>query len=117
MKTDLPIRVYAGFECLNIPIQQNNISFKQVPIAVGYYIVTPWENKYYSYFGFDCVKWFVNEMLILEQIASNYFETDMPLLMTEEDEKHFNETNICWLCEQPINIIPKDEKDKKSSRP
>ena len=39
-------------------------------------------------------------MVKLNQLASNFFNsTDLPLNMSEEDEKHFNQTNICWLCD------------------
>ena len=42
-------------------------------------------------------------MVKVNQLASNFFDTiDLPLNMTEEDEKHFNETDICWLCEGEI---------------
>ena len=44
MKKPLTIRVYADFECTNQP--QNNpynpkILFRQIPIAVGYFIDSP----------------------------------------------------------------------------
>ena len=76
MKLPLPIRVYADFECINHP-QNNpkptalcvipNVPLKHIPIAVGYYVISPFGNKYYSYFGKGCVKWFVKEMLALEK--------------------------------------------------
>ena len=43
-------------------------------------------------------------MLILEKIASVYYETNIPLEMTPEEEESFREapqqSTICWLCEQ-----------------
>ena len=106
MKVPVPIRVYADFECINqptddreaavaiAPIDKSKILFKQIPIAVGFYLVSPFGNCYYSYFGEDCtaegteghqsaVTWFVNEMLTLEKIASEYFETNIPLEIEE----------------------------------
>ena len=77
MKVPVPIRVYADFECINQPQKDPKVLFKQIPIAVGYYIIAPFESKYYSYFGTDCTggqqsctKWFVNKMFTLEKIAS-----------------------------------------------
>ena len=77
MKVPVPIRVYADFECINQPQKDPKVLFKQIPIAVGYYILAPFESKYYSYFGTDCTggqqsctKWFVNKMFTLEKIAS-----------------------------------------------
>ena len=68
MKVPVPIRVYADFECINQP--QNDpkgdreavvaitpkILFKQIQIAVGFYLISPFGNEHYSYFGVDCTK-------------------------------------------------------------
>ena len=74
MKVPVPIRVQADFECINQPQEPQNtegaspkVLFKQIPIAVGYYLISPFGNTYYSYFGTDCTQWFVNEMLKLEK--------------------------------------------------
>ena len=45
MKLPLPIRVYAEFECINQPQKDLKVFFKQIPIAVGYYIISPFGNK------------------------------------------------------------------------
>ena len=75
MNVPIPIRVYADFECINQPTDDREaapkVLFKQIPIAVGFYIISPFGNNYSSYFGESCVTWFVNEMLTLENIASN----------------------------------------------
>ena len=95
MNVPVPIKVYADFECINqpqntndreaTPIYKSKVLFKQIPIAVGFYLKSPFGNQYYSYFGDDCVTWFVNEMLTLENIASNYFETNLELERTTEE--------------------------------
>ena len=122
MKVNVPIRVYADFECINQPQNDReaaseatptdksngdpNILFKQIPIAVGFYLISrsfaPFGNQYYSYFGVDCVTWFVNEMLTLENIASEYFETNIPLEINPEEEESFQFAEECWLCENPL---------------
>ena len=90
MKVPVPIRVYADFECINQPSDDPKgdpkVLFKQIPIAVGFYLISPFGIEYYSYFGVVCtegqqsvVAWFVNEMLTFEKIASEYFETNIPL--------------------------------------
>ena len=91
MKIPVPIRVYAGFECINQP--QNDPTddreaavaiapkelFKQFPIAVGFYLISPFGNEYYSYFGGctegqqSAVAWFVNEILTLEKNCIGIF--------------------------------------------
>ena len=44
MKVPVPIRVYADLECINQPQNTPNVLFKQIPIAVGYYVISPFGN-------------------------------------------------------------------------
>ena len=103
MKVPIPIRVYADFECINQPTDDPKVLFKQIPIAVGFYIISPFGNNYSSYFGESCVTWFVNELLTLENIASNYFETKLPLEITPEEHQSFQQSKVCWLCERKLD--------------
>ena len=112
MKAPIPIRVYADFECINQPIDKSKVLFKQIPIAVGFYIISPFGNNYSSYFGEPCVTWFVNEMLTLENIASNYFETNLPLEITPEEHQSFQQSKVCWLCENPLGDAEGASHDK-----
>ena len=116
MKVPVPIRVYADFECINlksdIPKGDPKVLYKQIPIAVGFYLISPFGNNYSSYFGESCVTWFVNEMLTLEKIANIYFETNIPLEIEEGEAAHaasqesFQQSaqlpKVCWLCENPL---------------
>ena len=107
MKVPVPIRVYADFECINqptdIPKGDPKVLYKQIPIAVGFYQITPFGNQYYSYFGVDCVTWFVNEMLTLEELALEYFKTDLELEITPQEEESFQQSKVCWLCERELH--------------
>ena len=99
-KIALRIRVYAVFECINHRTRKDRkVLFKQIPIAAGIYLVSPCGNCYYSYFGESCVTWFVNEILTLEIIASNYFKTNLELERTPQEEESFQQFKVCWLCE------------------
>ena len=62
--------------------------------------------EYCSYFGVYCVEWFVNKMLTLENIASNYFDTNLELEITPQEEESFQHSTICWLCEQALRENP-----------
>ena len=123
MKQDIHFRIYADIECINIPIsdevlaeiyanevnsqvptvdeyiEARGITSIQEPIAIGYYLIDDIAktNVYYSHFGLDCIDWFVDQMMNINYRASQL--KDLSLNMTQEDEKHFNETNFCWLCE------------------
>ena len=120
MKVPVPIRVYADLECNNQLTNDREaapkVLFKQIPISEGFHLISPFGNEYYSYFGVDCtegqqsaVTWFVNEMLTLEKIASEYFETNIPLEMTPEEEESFQQSKVCWLCEQALRENPLGE--------
>ena len=41
-------------------------------------------------------------MLTLENIASNYFETNLELEITPQEEESFQQSKVCWLCEQAL---------------
>ena len=103
MKVPVPKRVYADFECIDQPTDDREsvpkVLFKQIPIAVCFYLISSFGNEYYSYIGVDCVAWFVNEILTLEKLASEYFETNIPL---EIEEESFQQSTICWFCENPL---------------
>ena len=107
MKIPLPVRVYADFECINQPTNNPNVLYKQIPIAVGFYLIAPSGNNYYSYFDEgctggqqSCVEWFVDETLTLEKSANKYFKTNLELRITPQEEESFQQSTICWLCEQ-----------------
>ena len=106
MKIPLPIRVYADCECINHPTNLPKVLYKQIPIAVGLYLISPCGNCCYSYFGDSCVKWFLNEMLTLEKIAVNYFQTNLELEKSPPEEESFQQSKVCWLCE----ATPEDDK-------
>ena len=121
MKVPIPIRVYADFECINHAVSQPTndheaavaitpkVLYKQIPIAVGFYLISPFGNDYSSYFGESCVAWFVNEMLTLEELASEYFETNIPLEIEEGEaarvasQESFQQSKVCWLCERELH--------------
>ena len=54
LKIPLPFRVYADFECNNQPTHDPKVIFEQIPLAVGFYLISPFGSKYCSYFGEGC---------------------------------------------------------------
>ena len=123
MKVPIPIRVYAYFECINHatatavsqPTDDHEaavaispkVLYKQIPIAVGFFLNSPFGKNYSSYFGESCVAWFENEMLTLEELASECFETNSPLEITPEEgvasQESFQQSKVCWLCERELH--------------
>ena len=121
IKIDPPMWMAADFECMNIPLNDNDNNnvrdklFVNKPVAIGYNIV---RNPYYEnlnlekegyikYFGEDCVEWFINEMLEIEGYMKNYFENE-PEYIIDTIPENYDQTT-CWLCEKDFKL--RDVKD------
>ena len=115
-KGNVPIRVYAAFECINQPENSQNtefcnpnVLFKQIPFEVGFYLIRPSGNNFYSYVEEGCtggqqshVEWFIDEMVTLQREANTYFKTNKQLEMSPDEEEQLEQLIICWLCENPL---------------
>ncbi len=128
-KIDLPFRIYADIESMQVPIRnresealqipiedresENQESplekttniYKQIPINIGYYILSDipdvLESGYHSYFGEDCVNWFVEKIKKIEKKVGIFFNTtNKPLEMNDDNINDFENNNTCWLCEK-----------------
>ena len=127
MQIDPPMWLAADFECMNIPINDNNNNndhdnnsvtdklFINKPVAIGYNIVKNpnYDNLnlekdgYIKYFGEDCVEWFINEMLEIESHMKTYFKNELEINPDTIPENY--DQNTCWLCEKEFK--PKDLKE------
>ena len=121
MKIDPPMWIAADFECMNIPINDNdndNVTdklFVSKPVEIGYNIVKNPDcdnlnlekECYIKYFGEYCVEWFVNEMLEIESYMKNYFKIEIENNF-DTISKNYDQTT-CWLCEKEFR--PKDKKE------
>ena len=60
------------------------------------------KNGYYeSTLGYNNVDSYVYEVMKLENKKAFYFKnTNKDIIMTEEDEKHYRNNNICRFCEK-----------------
>ena len=45
-------------------------------------------------------------MMPLENFAGNYFETNLELEITPQEEESFQQSKVCWLCEQALRENP-----------
>ena len=121
MKIDTPMWIAADFECMNIPINDNdndNVAdklFVSKPVAIGYDIVKnpDYDNlnlekdSYINFFGEDCVEWFINEILEIESYMKTYFKNELEINLDTNSENYDQTT--CWLCEKELK--PKDVKE------
>ena len=112
-KNPLYFRIYADFEADNekdnsiIGNKTTNI-YKQNPVLNGYRIVSELEDfsksgYYKSPLGYDNVDWFVDEVIKLENKMAFYFKnTKKDIIMPNQDEEDYRNTNICRFCEKEI---------------
>ena len=49
-----------------------------------------------------CVKNFVNDIFEIEKKASEYYLTNLPIIMSKQNEIDFKNSNVCWLCDKPF---------------
>ena len=116
MKIDPTMWIAADFECMNIPIIDNDNNyvtdklFVNKPVAIAYNIV---KNPYYEnlnlekegyikYFGKDCVEWLISEMLEIEGYMKNYFKNELEINLDTIPENYDQST--CWLCEREFKL-------------
>ena len=132
LKTDPPMWIAADFECMKLPINDNNIDddnsddngdvndhdnngvtdelFVNKPVAIGYNIVKNPEydnlnlekDGYIKNFGEDCVEWFINEMLEIESYMKNYFKKELEI-NSDTIPENFDEST-CWLCGKEFKL-------------
>ena len=64
------------------------------------------KSGYYNFkLDYDNVGWFVGEVIKLENKMAFYFKnTNRNIILTEEDEKHYKNSNICRFCDKEILI-------------
>ena len=58
---------------------------------------------YESPLGYDDVDWYVDEVIKLENKMGVYFKkTNKDIIITEEDEEDYRNTDICRFCEKEV---------------
>ena len=109
----LYFRIYADFGADN---EKNNSSigskttnfYKQNPVLNGYHIVSELDDVLQSGYHisplrYNNVDWFVDEVIKLENKMTFCFKnTKKDIILTEEDEEDFRNSNICRFCEKII---------------
>ncbi|XP_044740133.1 uncharacterized protein LOC123301458 [Chrysoperla carnea] len=79
------------------------------PMKGGTYIPLPksvnddsTKNEYYSYSGPDVAKWFVTKLKEIVNSIEEIYEIIIPIHMTEENERIFQSSTMCHICEKPF---------------
>jgi hypothetical protein len=114
-KLRVPYVVYSDFESLQCKFQTCATSDKlstthktRKHIASGftYKIVSavPGENyPHVTYRGSNAAEVFIQHMLQVEEELLKRLKTNIPMVMSEEEEQLFDDTEECHICKQPLD--------------
>lgn len=103
----MPYVIYADFECLVAEIDDKGKTHKHEPCSYAYRVVSnvPGRPSYSRmYRGVDAVVHFLDSVLFEgDQIVQYLKKTNIPLVMSQQDEKNFKEATHCSICEEPYD--------------
>ena len=89
--------IYSDIDCymdsINKKIGDNTYKISDhVPIAIGF----SWNGEYKSYFGSDCIKAYVKDLLEIE--IENNLKLNKPIIFNKEDELYHEANYTCHIC-------------------
>ncbi|KAF0147428.1 MAG: hypothetical protein FD143_3066 [Ignavibacteria bacterium] len=105
----LPFYIVADFEALTTPANELNgtkhsrslIYQEHEPCAVGIKLVSSIPDvqlPYTDFIGPNVVSWFLNEILHIQDVCTQYLFNNVRLIMTAEDEINFALSRNCYIC-------------------
>ena len=111
----VPFAVYADFEEYNKTMDEDNNVCKgafaeQLPYACGFYVHSVYpeliQSVYSAQYEEDVVLKFVKYLLNLSARGMKIFkETDIPLVMTDQQEEDFEKATTCYYCERELTNL------------
>lgn len=122
----VPFIVYADFECILKPIQNDDIEnvlnsytikkFEHIPHSFAYYIKCSFDDrisKFHLYRGADCVKKFVTDLeMDVRTLYKNYLKDIKPMTrLTESEQENFHKSTHCHICNKKFDVIFDKVKD------
>ena len=108
---------FSDFEAILSPVTDDGSkTHKHLPICYAWLLTSTIEiadkmdPKVYT--GLDCAKVFVEEMVQLyDQSLSHYFNMNVPLTMTKQDQVDFQNTTSCHICGREFTDLIVKAKD------
>lgn len=117
----IPFIIYADFETIQEPVQtcensgekSHTTTTKHLNVcSFGYKVVCSADEKYTKptkiYRGPNAADTFIERLLQEQREIKELLNKNEPMIMTDEDKKHFAEATHCSLCSQPFE----SKKDK-----
>ena len=122
----VPFKIYADFECnlkecnSNDSINENSSYTKKyqshIPCGFGYKLICI-DNKFSKdiivYRGKDCINKFITMILKEYEYFSNLIKKhfNKNLVMIKEEEKIFELSNKCWICDKLFDLVDDKVRD------
>ena len=110
----IPFKIYANTECflkgINSYEDENTIKYQEhIPNSIGGKLVCI-DDRFtlpsIIFKGKDCINkfitWVLDKQKWAKQITKKCF--DKRLITTSEDEEIYNNSHICWICKQELNM-------------
>ncbi|KAJ8983456.1 hypothetical protein NQ317_013331 [Molorchus minor] len=121
----VPFIIYADFECILKPIENNNVQdplssytvkkFEHIPYAYAYYIKCSFdeqESKFYLSQDENVSNFIDNIENDVRTLYNKYLKNITPMKkLTLDETKNYNETNICYICKKPFKDLKQKVKD------
>jgi hypothetical protein len=109
---EYPIVIIADFECVLKRVNELNSSGKirtiqkHIPCGFAYKVISSipgYTQPTKVYRGEGCEDVFIADIIAEYEKVEHIFETEVPLIMSDEDEKKFKASTICHICEEPLD--------------
>ena len=114
---EYPIIIVADFECVLEKVNEQrttnvNVLENHIPCGYAYKVVSNipgYDKPTKVYRGYGCEYNFIVDIMNEYEEVKHIFETEVPLVMTEEDNINFLTSTICHICKEPL-----DHNDEKN---
>jgi hypothetical protein len=101
-----PFVIYADFESLTVPTEENNAYQNHVGCSYGYKIISNYEEytrPYKTYRGENAVLNFLESINNDAEEIFKLLKKNIPLIMTKENEEDFENAINCNICGKELN--------------
>ena len=102
----VPYVIYADFECILESSTEKKTIHKHKACGYSYLVVSSVDHerrKAVVYRGEDAVEHFLKNITHeVDQLMKHIKKTNIPIIMTKEDEISFQEATKCFICEENL---------------
>ncbi|XP_032458071.1 uncharacterized protein LOC100117886 [Nasonia vitripennis] len=106
----VPFVIYADFECLLKPTENENAFQRHEAYSIGYFIKCSFDDSLSGYRSYrrkneeeeTAAAWFVNELKSIGEKIDVLYKNPKPMRLTDLEEISFRRSSACHICRKPI---------------